>query len=118
MCYLHISRKKYLGDPYAEPVRYQPFTDKEGYVYVVTGFDAEGYVVRSREHRHVMEIHLGRKLTQEETVHHKNGVRDDNRIENLELWSTSHPYGQRVRDKIAWAREILERYEREEEKHE
>lgn len=63
------------------------------------------------EHILVLEEALGRHLLAEESVHHRNGVRDDNRRENLELWVRPHPSGIRVEDAVAWARQILERYE-------
>lgn len=81
---------------------------------------SNGYIGRSRtvdgvpekqlQHRVVMEEHLGRPLLKGENVHHLNGDRADNRLKNLELWSTRQPSGQRVEDKIAWAKELLHQY--------
>jgi hypothetical protein len=62
------------------------------------------------EHRIIMENIIGRYLKEYENVHHINGKRDDNKPENLELWSTSQPCGQRVSDKLRWAKEIIETY--------
>ena len=52
------------------------------------------------EHRYIMENHLGRRLLPGETVHHKNGVRSDNRLDNLELWVKPQVPGQRVEDLV------------------
>lgn len=79
-----------------------------GYISIVR--TVNGRRVHEMEHRLVMAAHLGRQLWPDENVHHINGVRDDNRIENLELWSTSQPSGQRVEDKVEWALEIVARY--------
>jgi len=65
-------------------------TNKQGYVLVrllpndffYSMVDCHGYV---REHRLVMAKSLGRSLQKWEVVHHKNGVKNDNRLENLEL---------------------------------
>lgn len=85
------------------------FTTKSGYL-MVKGEDRDGKWTERPYHAVVMEKAIGRKLTAQETVHHKNGIRNDNRIENLELWSTSHPYGQRVEDVIAFCVDYLSEY--------
>lgn len=75
-----------------------------------------GYVVRSRngrtelQHRYFVEQHLGRALAPFENVHHINGVKDDNRLENLEVWVTKQPKGQREADVIEWAVAFLEHH--------
>jgi hypothetical protein len=71
--------------------------------------DKSGMVL---EHIPVLEAVLGRPLDwmAGEQVHHANGVKDDNRPENLELWVTSQPRGQRPADLVEWARDILARY--------
>lgn len=86
-------------------------TNRKGYVIVSAPGHPNAYSNgKILEHVLVMSQQLGRPLLSEETVHHKNGIRHDNRPENLELWASNHPAGQRIEDLLAW---LAERYTKE-----
>lgn len=110
MCAMHYKRFQKYGD--VTTVRKSAGTLGKGNGWQhPSGYRLVSINAKVRfEHRVIMEKVLGRSLLPHENVHHINGVRSDNRVENLELWSKSQPAGQRVEDKTAWAIEWLRTY--------
>jgi hypothetical protein len=105
-CDMHYRRFKKYGKPTnIRRNKGEGCLDKRGYIRVPNPRGGQIH-----QHRLIMESYLGRPLSNQETVHHKNGNRSDNRIENLELWSSRHPSGQRVEDKIEWCISFLKDY--------
>jgi HNH endonuclease len=116
-CNIHYARYKRFGDPLGIG-RGSPGVPRGILSLTGRNITKNGYVrVRLSnnkwmlEHRHIMEEKLGRPLLQGENVHHINGVKTDNNPDNLELWVTLQPKGQRISDLVDYAKEILRRYE-------
>lgn len=115
-CSMHYQRWFKTGDAGEAAPRRSPkgagHQNKDGYV---ESWEPDHPNARKNgtifQHVQVMAAKVGRPLHRDENVHHLNGIRDDNRPENLELWSTWQPAGQRVADKLRWAKEFVSRYE-------
>lgn len=106
LCHVHWGRFRNRGttDPLIR--NRKPYINTNGYVYERVDGQRQGML----QHRLVMERHLGRPLRPNESVHHKNGIKTDNRPRNLELWVAWQPNGCRVEDLVAFAREVLATY--------
>lgn len=106
----NLSKQRFCGARCRNLARpaFRPYIDRHGYRVLRKSRGADAPQVY--EHRVVMEKIIGRPLRSEETVHHRDGNRSNNEPENLELWSSRHGKGQRIEDKIAFAKSLLEDY--------
>lgn len=115
-CPAHYKRVLKHGDPRAAiPIKEVDGTGHMSHGYLQVNIPRElrylsGGRTKMAEHRFVMARHLGRALRRDENVHHINGDKTDNRLENLELWSRSQPSGKRVEDLLEYAQVIIGRY--------
>lgn len=116
-CENQSQKKSFCPKHYSRYLRYNdPLYDKKllpsdwkittnGYKYIKRNG------IRIYEHRAIFEDLLNRPLLKNENVHHKNGIRHDNRIENLELWVKPQPPGVRTEDLVQYAIIILAQYD-------
>lgn len=114
-CKMHYQRSRTGADMDApnrkkHPAGVTAWATEKRSGYVTRKRKVDGRWITESQHRVVMAEILGRDLLPHESVHHINGDRADNRRENLELWSSSQPSGQRVADKLAWARQLIKDY--------
>lgn len=113
LCGLHYQRLLKHGDPSVCKIAPdgEGTIDRKGYrVVTAIGHPNAQRTGKIKEHRLVMSKMLGRPLVSGENVHHRNGDRLDNRPQNLELWVSMQPSGQRVSDLLAFARMVQDRY--------